>query len=230
MTDSEQNLDFALVLASSVHDMKNSVGMLLASLEQVIEETPPSNDVQSKRFSTLHYEASRINGELIQLLTIYRMQNNFLPIQIDEYYVIDILEDQIARNHTLIETGHIQMDLDCNPDLSWCFDSDLIGSVVHNIIVNCSRYTKSKIFIGAKEEDDMLVITVADNGTGYPDNMLESPSMLVETAELSKNATHLGLYFAEKIASMHKQNNRHGYIQLKNGEPLGGGAFKIYLP
>lgn len=228
--NTKANLDFSLVLASSVHDMKNSVGMLLASLEQVIEATPPENPEQSKRFSTLHYEASRINGELVQLLTIYRMQNNFLPLHIDDHYVIDVLEDQIARNHTLIETGHIKMDLDCDPDLSWCFDSDLIGSVIHNIIVNCSRYTKSEIYIGAKVEDDLLVITVADDGHGYPKHMLDKPSAMIESAELSKNATHLGLYLAENIAKMHKQNNRHGFIRLENGAPLGGGAFKVFLP
>lgn len=230
MNQANNDLDFSLVLASSVHDMKNSVGMLLASLEQVIEATPPENMEQSKRFSTLHYEASRINSELVQLLTIYRMQNKLLPVNIDEHYVIDVLEDQIARNHTLTETGHIKMDLDCDADLSWCFDSDLIGSVVHNIIVNCSRYTKSEIYIGAKTSDDMLVLTIADNGHGYPKTMLEKPAVMVEAAEVSRNDTHLGLYFAEHIALMHKQNNRHGYIELSNGEPLGGGAFRIFLP
>src|SRR5690606_26305492 len=107
---------------------------------------------------------------------------------------------------------------------------DLIGSVVHNIIVNCSRYTKSEIYIGAKTSDDMLVLTIADNGHGYPKTMLEEPAVMVEAAEVSKNGTHLGLYFAEHIARMHKQNNRHGYIELSNGEPLGGGAFRIFLP
>lgn len=230
MSNTPGNLDFSLVLASSVHDMKNSVGMLLASLEQVMEETPAENETQSKRFSTLHYEASRINGELIQLLTIYRMQNEFMAAHIDQHFVIDILEDQVARNHTLLEQGKIDMRLECHADLSWCFDNDLIGSVVHNIIVNCARYTKSQIYIAAAVEDKMLVITVADNGSGYPDHMLESPSVQVQNAELRNNATHLGLYFAEKIANMHKQNDRHGYVKLENGEPLSGGSFKIYLP
>lgn len=38
MSDSpKKGIDFAMVLASSVHDMKNSVGMLLASLDQLME-------------------------------------------------------------------------------------------------------------------------------------------------------------------------------------------------
>ncbi len=226
----DNNIDFSLVLASSVHDMKNSVGMLMASLEQVIEDTPPESPAQAKRFSTLHYEASRINSELVQLLTIYRMQNNFLPLNVDEHYLIDILEDQIARNHSLTETRKIKIDLDCDPDLLWYFDADLVGSVIHNVVVNCSRYTRSQIYIGAKIDDDTLIITVADDGLGYPKEMLDKPAMMVENAELSRDATHLGLYFAENIARMHKQNNRHGYIELENGPPIGGGVFRIFLP
>ncbi|HMU67097.1 MAG TPA: sensor histidine kinase, partial [Cellvibrionaceae bacterium] len=103
MTLPTEKVDFSLVLAASVHDMKNSIGMLIGSLEQVIDELPPVNDVQAQHFNTLQYEASRINGELVQLLTIYRMQNDLLPFRQDQHYVLDVLEDQIARNHVLIE-------------------------------------------------------------------------------------------------------------------------------
>ncbi len=230
MADNNDPIDFSLVIASSVHDMKNSVGMLLATVEGVMQDTPPENAAQAKRFNTLHYEASRINSELIQLLTIYRMQNQFLPVSIDQHFVIDILEDQIARNHLLLETGGIELSLDCHEDLHWYYDDDLMGSVVHNILVNCIRYTKSRISIGATIEDDCLVITVADDGPGYPDHMLENPSNLVEDAEVSQGNTHLGLYFAERIAARHKQKNRQGYIKLENGGALGGGVFKVVIP
>ncbi|WP_018417266.1 sensor histidine kinase [Teredinibacter turnerae] len=229
MTDA-QPLDFSTVLAASVHDMKNSVGMLLASLESVIEDTPPENDEQSRRFSTLHYEASRINSELIQLLTLYRMQNKVLPVRIDEHFVIDILEDQIARNHTLLETRGVAIELVCDHDLSWYFDDDLLGSVVQNILVNCVRYTHSAIRMSAEVENDQLCITIADDGPGYPASMLVRPCCQLDEAEVTDGATHLGLYFAEKIAQSHRQNDVCGSIKLANGEPLGGGVFTVRIP
>lgn len=230
MTEKKDDIDFSMVLASSVHDMKNSVGMLLASIEGIIEETPPKNATQAHRFSTLHYEASRINSELIQLLTIYRMQNEFLPLRIDEHYVFDILEDQIARNHILLETKDINLTLDCSEELNWYLDMDLIGSVVHNVVVNCARYTKSEILVKASVENDLLEIIVADNGPGYPDNMVLRPAGQVNDGNVNEGETHLGLYFAERIAQMHTQNNRCGYINLKNGGELGGGIFKLVIP
>lgn len=230
MNKNNNAVDFSLVLASSVHDMKNSIGMLIASLENVIEDHPPENDQQLNHFGTLQYEASRINSELVQLLTIYRMQNDHLPLRIDQHYVIDVLEDQLARNHALIEGRGIRLKLECDDNLEWYFDADLIGSVVQNVIVNCSRYTREELIVGAKIEHDCLCITVADDGGGYPPSMLESPSILVEKAEVSGGNTHLGLYFAEQIAQLHKQKNRMGYIQLSNGAPIGGGCFNMYLP
>lgn len=224
------SVDFSLVLASSVHDMKNSVGMLLASLEGYMATNPPRDDAQFAHFNTLNYEASRINAELVQLLTIYRMQNDHLPLRIDQHYVIDVLEDQVARNHNLIESKGVHLNLDCDDNLEWCFDADLVGSVVQNVIVNCSRYTRNELLVKARVEHDLLEIVVADDGNGYPPAMLECPDSVINEADVSSGKTHLGLYFAEQIARLHKQNNRLGHIKLENEGPLGGGVFRLFLP
>lgn len=230
MKQQPMGVDFSLVLASSVHDMKNSIGMLVATLERVVAEQPPENEQQAQHFNTLQYEASRINGELVQLLTLYRMQNSYLPFRLDQHYVLDVIEDQIARNHTLIENRNIALQVDCPDALTAYFDADLVGSVVQNVIVNSCRYTRSRLLIQAAFEGDYLCITLADDGVGYPDTMLASPAKQVEAAQVNAGTTHLGLYFADQIARLHMQGARQGYIQLANGLPLGGGVFKIYLP
>ncbi len=230
MADTSPDVDFSLVLASSVHDMKNSVGMLVASLERFLEDHPPTNAEQLNHYNVLQYEASRINTELVQLLTIYRMQNNHLPVRMDQHFVRDVLEDQVARNHAMLDSRHIELKLECPDNLEWFFDADLVGSVVQNVLVNCARYTRNELIVRAWVDDDLLHIMVADDGTGYPPAMLISPAELVEEAQVSGGNTRLGLYFADKIAALHKQQNRVGYIKLGNGEPLGGGCFRMVLP
>ncbi len=230
MNTKENHIDFSTVLASSVHDMKNSVGMLLASVESILEEHEQEIGENNKHFRTLHYEASRINGELIQLLTLYRMDSGFLPVNVDEHYVIDVFEDQVARNQPLLDTSRIDMQVHCNHDLLWYFDTDLIGGVIHNVLVNCIRYTDTRIRLSATEADNMLCVEVCDNGPGYPDDMLEDPSTRVYSAEVSKGATQLGLFFAQNIAQLHRQGDRRGRIELCNGGALGGGVFRLLLP
>lgn len=223
-------LDFSLVLASSVHDMKNSLGMLLNTLEGVIADTPAQNEEQAKRFACLQYESSRINVELIQLLSIYNMQNDRLPLNIDEHYVIDTLEEQVARNHMLFETRHIDIELICDEDLNGYFDAELVGGVVHNVLVNCARYSKKKLQVCAEACGDGVTISINDDGGGYPASMLSAPEQVNAGVSFSNGSTNLGLFFAFKVAEMHCTKGVCGRVELANDGPLGGGVFKLHIP
>ena len=222
-------LDFSFILASSVHDMKNSLGMLLNSLEEVIEESPAENDQQKKRFSILQYEANRINTELIQLLSLYRFQNETMAINIDENFLLETIEDQIARNDMLFKTQDVELVVDCDPDLAWFYDNELLGNVVHNVLVNGTRYANKKMLISARHHDDGLMIEISDDGRGFPESMIDAAATNGD-APKEENSTQLGLFFAAKIAQLHYQKDRYGYIELSNGGVLGGGVFTIFIP
>lgn len=222
-------IDFSFVLASSVHDMKNSLGMLLNTVAAMVESSPPKDEEQAKFFSTLEYEAARINGELVQLLSLYRMDERTLVVVIDEHHVVDIIEEQIARNDTLLRSRNIQIQIDCDPNLSWYFDNELIGGVLNNLLVNCARYCRSRLLVSATEENGFLCIAVADDGQGYPEAMLLGP--LPQTAvSFSSGNTRLGLLFARKVLELHKSRKGQGYMTIANNGPLGGGVLKLYLP
>lgn len=224
-----RTLDFSFVLASSVHDMKNSLSMLLSSLEEVIRESSTETEEQKHRFSILQYEATRINTELVQLLSLYRFEQQAHNIKNDEHFIHDTIEDQIARNDMLFTTHNITVHIECDEDLAWHYDDDLLGSVIHTVLVNGVRYAKDNIHISVTMENDFLVIDIADDGRGFPSNMIDAASLDSE-AHRDGNSTQLGLFFAAKIAALHQQSEREGSIQLFNGGALGGGVFRIRLP
>jgi K+-sensing histidine kinase KdpD len=144
-----QEVDFSFVLASSVHDMKNSLGMLLNTLTEVMVQYPAQNNEHAKSYAVLEYEAARINSELIQLLSLYRLDHNQVRAHIDECMVIDVLSEQVARNHGLLQTRQLELVLQCDESLMGYFDSDLVGGVINNILVNCARYSKHKLILSA---------------------------------------------------------------------------------
>ncbi len=233
MSDKNENnnADFSLILASSVHDMKNSLGMLLNSLEDLIHESTEKDEKQAQQFGILQYEASRINTELIQLLSIYRMQHELSPVRIDENFPIEIIEEQLARNDTLFEMRGLSVTLDCDEDLCWYYDIELLGGVIHNILVNGARYAKTKMKVSAAIENDELVICISDDGNGYPNFMLGSlQQSYAKSVSFSEGSTHLGLYFAQQVVGLHTRNKVKGRIDLSNGGDLGGGVFKLFLP
>ncbi len=222
-------IDFSFVLASSVHDMKNSLGMLLNTLSAMMVSSPPKDEEQARFFSVLEYEAARINGELVQLLSLYRMDENTMSVVIDAHHLIDTLEEQIARNDTLLRSRNIGVNIECDDDLVWYFDSELIGGVLNNLIVNCARYSREQLLIKVTEENGFLCIAIADDGQGYPDNMLMGALPQIPVSFNSGN-TRLGLLFTRKVLELHKSKKGQGYMTIANGGPLGGGELKLFLP
>lgn len=221
------DVNFSLLFASSIHDMKNSLGMVLSSIEKMHEEVSQGED---PTLATLHYEASRVSNELIHLLGLYRIENERFPLCIDEYYVLETIDEAVIKNNLLFLTHLIEISVKCDDELMWFYDNALIAGVLNNVIVNAVRYTKKRIIIEAVEVDGFLKISVSDDGCGFPENMRKDPGGQVKNINFSTGSTSMGLYFAEQIAAMHCSEEREGYLSLENGGSLGGGVFNLFLP
>ena len=226
----KQELDFSLAFGSAVHDVKNSIGLLLHSLGEFLEENPPGNDDETRRAVVLNYEASRINSDMMQLLSIYRLQNEKLQLSFDETNVAEFLEDEILAHQTLLEIKGISLNVDCDDALYWYFDPMLVRIVLNNVFVNTIRYTRSKIEVTARVSEGYLAIAVEDDGPGYPEQLCKDPGGYMQRVNCNSGSTGLGLYFSSRAAELHRSKDRKGYIAIDNHASIGGGAFRLFLP
>lgn len=222
------SISFSTILASTIHDVKNSLGVVLNSLDELIRTAGDS--LPGEKLGKLQYEAKRVNNNLVQLLALYKMENMGLKANIDEYPVRDFLEEISLSEKAVLESRNIKLDYRCADDVVWYFDRDLVGGVVKNAINNAMRYTKDAVLITAEESDGYLVLRVNDNGPGFPEGMLAGGERQGHGVNFSSGNTGLGLYFTSKVAEMHKNKDRKGRIELANGHQLGGGCFSIKLP
>ncbi|MDF1643606.1 MAG: HAMP domain-containing sensor histidine kinase [Pseudomonadales bacterium] len=222
------DFDFSLLLASAVHDMKNSIGMLLSTVEQ-LDQSDISEDKDSQsKLALLHAEASRINNDLVHLLGIYRLDQDQLCLNYQECFVFDIFQDQVVNNEIIFRSENLKIEIDYNDDLSWFFDEQLVADVIGNVLINAAKYAKSLIIIKAEIIDAFLKISILDDGNGYPEKMLSNPDELKNGLDFASGSTKLGLFFASRIASEHQKGEQRGYIQLENYD--GGGMFSLWLP
>lgn len=222
-------MQFADVLASTIHDIKNSLGMVMATLDELSSD-PANKFAHPEKVIQLQQEAKRANNDLIQLLMIYKHENGRLGLNVNEQIVEDFLDDILIENRALLKARGIELRMECDSDLSGYFDDDLIRGVINNTIGNASRYTKSEILLSADEEDGYLVLRVEDDGPGYPAEMLEKQASDQEHGGFSSGHTKLGLFFSSLVASIHENRGRKGLIRMENGHALSGGCFSILLP
>ncbi|WP_404363535.1 sensor histidine kinase [Marinobacter sp.] len=227
-TADDSHVNFSMVIASAVHDMKNSLGMLLHSLDSLREEHRDTLS-GSLRFNTLQYEAERVHSDLVQLLGLYRLGEHTLSAHSEEHFVPDFLSQHLARHRPLLEGHNISYSIDAGEVLGY-FDEDLLTGVLNNTINNAIRYTRSKILLTAEQRDQFLVIGVEDDGEGYPEHMQKTGSVDPKPVDFNSGSTSLGLFFASSVARLHRDGPRQGFIKLHNQGTLGGGVFEIWLP
>jgi len=227
--NTSEKLDFSTILATSAHDMKNSLFMLLQSIEN-FDRASNLTAEQHEEFADLHYQTSRINGTLMQLLALYRENQNELPIHIDEYPVYDMLQEVVDKNQLYLNCHEVEVYIEVDEHLVGYFDQDLISYLIGDIFVNALRHTKNKIILRAFLSDGYLNIQVEDDGEGYPKHMLYVSEMTQAEFNANKGRSGLGLLFAKKIAAEHKNKKLQGHIFLENKDNCGGSIFTLRLP
>ncbi|WP_100657398.1 sensor histidine kinase [Alteromonas flava] len=225
-----KEIDFSSVLAAAVHDMKNSLNLLIQTLESMDDVIPAENPDAREYLSQVHYEAARLNTGLVQMLSLYRAELNGLPINVDEHIVDDVITELMGANHSYGQQRGIEITAEFDETLSWFFDKDLIYLLLNDVLINAMRYGNKQIHLSAAVVDNRLVVTIEDDGDGYPEHMLEQSHSDLAEVNVSQGRTGLGIFFARLIAHAHTNQGQRGEITLSNGGRFGGSVFQVKLP
>ena len=216
------------VLASSVHDIKNSLGLILGLVDELSEHMEQPNERSIRSCADLRYEGRRLNTNLVALLTLYRMEGGAYQVNATEVYVDDFLNECRLLHEDILATRGISIEVRPAAGVYGYFDRELVMGVVGTIINNAYRYACSRVVLEAAERDGFVSMSVVDDGPGYPPEMLRNKT--VSGVSFKTGSSGLGLHFATVIAGAHRNKHRRGYINVDNDGLNGGGRFSMFLP
>jgi two-component system sensor histidine kinase SenX3 len=235
MDETPNSHELFLFLASTAHDMKNSISVLSGTLERLLGDASPQTEKAYPQMAHMLYQTRRLNDNLMQLLALYKQVGKpEYPFDIQPLELKHLVEQVVGLERILLQSRGIKLDIDVDPGLVWHFDEDLIVGVVSHAINNAINYTRDTIRLGVAQVDGYLEIRVEDNGAGYPAAMLEAGERAMSGAangvNFLTNSAGLGLYFSSQVAKMHRHRERRGALRLENGGAYGGGCFVLTLP
>lgn len=222
--------DLTMFLASSVHDMKNSLSVLLGGLERVLGKCNPDTFPEYESLSGMVYEGRRINSNLVQLLTLYKLGTDSYPFDPADHPVRELLDVIAAQNAPLLKPNDITLDVDCPEDIYAHFDEDLVSGVIGHALNNAIKYTRSRVRLAARLVDGGLELRIEDDGPGYPEKMIREGADAMRGVCFGSGSTGLGLLFSAAVAKLHRNRGRQGELRLENSGPLGGGCLILQLP
>jgi K+-sensing histidine kinase KdpD len=198
--------------AAVIHDVKNQLAELALRLERRGDTTQETSIV---------FDAAR---RLTDLLLASRQQSGQLRANIDSTSPGDLLLELCAEYQGLFPNLTFAADTSNAPAFAF-YDVALIRLALSNAVHNAGRFAKSSVTLSASSKDSFLVFEIADDGPGFPDEMLGAAPASPTFA--SARGTGLGIYLAGKIAELHEMEGRRGSVRLSNGD---GACFRLSLP
>ncbi|WP_031434890.1 sensor histidine kinase [Methylomarinum vadi] len=221
-----QSQHFATILASTVHDIKNS----LTVLHDRIRRISASRGHDDPDLLQLEFEANRMNHSMMQLLALYKIDNNKFNLEIDEYAVQEIFDEVRAEQAPLLRLDDIALTVAC-PDELMCFcDFTQVCNALGTVLNNARRYSRRKIELSASQQRDYVCFVIEDDGEGYSEELLAIDPADQGRMDWISGSTGLGLYFVATIASLHSNGDKRGHIRIDNDSRLGGARFRLFLP
>jgi putative PEP-CTERM system histidine kinase len=209
---------FDSLSAFVLHDIKNAASML--SLMRKNAETFMNDpEFQADLLETVDDALKRMKKVQRHLSSMKdAADTNLNPLELCSFLMS--FAEETAHKLT-----NLRMFVDCPAPLTIPIDSELLGNVLENLLLNSLEAggQGTEVSLSARLQEGIVILELADNGPGIPRALL--PRELFEPFRSSKESgTGIGLWQASKILE-----SLHGTISASN-LAAGGALFRITLP
>jgi len=208
--------------AGVAHEIRNPLG-LIRNYTYFLKKTETiSEEMRDKSFSQIENAVEQASQIIDNLLNFSRITDN----QVTRVNVFAYLKDMIELNHKVMEKRDVIYRINTDPNLNWTIMEDSLQSVLINLISNSvdAMPDGGRLTITCWTEDEKLVITCEDTGTGMPQSEIDKVFNPFFTTKNPGEGTGLGLYITYN--QIQKMN---GMISVES-TPDVGTTFRIELP
>ncbi len=127
------------------------------------------NENQTNFLTTIRNNVNRMATLVSDLADVSRIESGNLRLEPRSVPVWDVIDEVITLTKTQIEQKQQQLTLEVFNELprAWC-DRNRLSQILINLVSNANKYTPAngKIEVHANYVDDMIQITVKDDGLG----------------------------------------------------------------
>ncbi|HHZ06502.1 MAG TPA: sensor histidine kinase KdpD [Clostridiales bacterium] len=220
----------ANLLRSISHDLRTPLTSISGNAGILLESGATINTHKKRQLYMDIYEDSLWLINLVEnLLSVTRIEDGTMNLNLSAE-LIDEVVDEALRHINRKAVDHKITVKQSEDFILAKMDARLIVQVVINIVDNAIKYTPvgSEIEIVIKKENNMVVVSVADNGNGIPDDVKPKIFDMFFTANMkvadSRRSMGLGLALCKSIIMAHG-----GEISVKDNKPSGA-VFTFTLP
>lgn len=222
--DETESKAWQKLLSVMTHEIMNSVAPISSladtlknRLQKSVEE--PNDSVAIEDLEIGIETIKRRSEGLLKFAQTYRNLNKITRLSLKKLHVHELFANLHQLMQPTLEQKNIDLEIILREtDLSFEADPSLIEQVLINLIVNAMEAVKEqeqpRIVLSAEASGKKIVLKVADNGTGMPEELLDK--IFIPFFSTKKSGSGIGLSLCKQIVMLHKGN-----IQVQSVEGKG---------
>lgn len=211
------------------HDLKNPLTSIQGYSEFLIKNDNLSREKNLEILKTINKNSIRANRLINELFQYSKLQNKKYTLEMKKEDISELVREVAAAHISMMEDKGMKYEISAPEEVITNFDWKEMDRAISNILGNAIKYNDkgTNIYIKLKENNELIIITVKDDGVGIPEefkkNIFEPFVRVDESRNSDTGGTGLGLAIASNIISRH-----NGKIRLKDS--FKGCEFEIILP
>jgi signal transduction histidine kinase/ActR/RegA family two-component response regulator len=218
-------------LAVLAHELRNPLAPLRNSLA-ILHRAEGNSDLTSRARETMERQLSHMVRLVDDLLDLSRINSDKLELQKQNVLLSEVVLQALETVRPLVTDAGHQLSVQL-PDEDLYINGDVVrlAQAFSNLLNNACKFTRpgGQICLTAVREEEMVVVTIRDNGIGIPadlrSDLFEMFTQGSHSLERQHGGLGIGLALVKRLIEMHD-----GEVAV--GEtPVGQGSeFRVRLP
>lgn len=212
-------------LAQASHDLRQPMQALRIFISTLEEE--PLDNRQKELLGKISASADNLNNLLDNLLDISKLDSEGFEACLGNFDISDLLKNIFFEFHEIARSRGIHFHTSlCHYTV--CSDALLVERVIRNLLSNAFKYTRNKVLLGCKRENDRIRVLVMDNGEGITadekERIFDEFYQSRNINDNSRSGAGLGLSIVRRISDILDLD-----ISV-DSRPGRGSSFSFFLP
>jgi len=212
------------------HDLKNPLGVLYATTDVLTRHFNSFSAEKTKTYlENMNRSSKHLKSLLDNLLEWSQIQTGKITIIKTKFDLNEVIKNTLLVAAECASTKNIILRSAINQEIFVYADSDMIATVIRNLVSNAVKFTPrgGEIIIHLTEESNKIIVHISDTGVGIPDDKLPGLFKINTTYKQSgtedEKGTGLGLILCKEFV---EKNDGEIWVTSKIGK---GSTFSFSL-
>lgn len=216
-------------IAQISHELRTPMTSIKGAMDYIsakISQNGREADDLIEFLDVIKNNADRLIRMVNDTLDLERIESGMYDLHYSQVDLLSLIKEVVISFQTISSKKNITFEIIGSPEILVEADEDRIRQVFINLISNALKYgpENSEIHIAVEESEDVITVSVKDEGPGIPLDIQEKIFDKFYTIG-KRHGTGLGLAICKGIVEAH-----NGEIKVESDPGAGNNTFNFTLP